>query len=171
MKTHRRPFVASVVIAFVLLLQISPAMAGPAGGDRDKEGRGRVEITFTKWITTPQPAPLPWSMAGFVNNGPVGSFAGEVLDRKVTINPLITPSITKLEAIYEVVNGDHSFTALIQGGTNNLTGAALLDGVILAGWRTGDRVHVEFQVMTDCFGAPPGRCFQGTIYIERAPRE
>jgi hypothetical protein len=93
-----------------------------------------------------------------------------VLDRKVTTNPLITPSITKLEAIYEVVDGDRSFTALIEGGTDNLTGAARLDGVILAGWRTGARVHVEFQVLTNCFGAPLGRCFQGTIRIQRAPK-
>jgi hypothetical protein len=65
----------------------------------------------------------------------------------------------------EVVDGDRSFTALVQGGTNNQTGAALLEGVILAGWRTGDRVHVEFEVMTNCLGAPLGRCFQGTIQI------
>jgi hypothetical protein len=166
MKTHRS-LVASVVIAFVLMMQISSAMAGPAGGDGHKEGRGTVEITFTKWITTPLPAALPWLMAGFVNDGPVGSFVGEVLDRKVSTNG----RITKLEAIYEVVDGDRSFTALVQGGQNNLLGAALLDGVILAGWRTGARVHVEFQVMTNCLGAPAGRCFQGTIEIRRAPEE
>jgi hypothetical protein len=31
-----------------------------------------------------------------------------------------------------------------------VSGAALLDGVILAGWRTGARVHVEFQTKTNC---------------------
>ena len=78
MNSHRRPLVASVVIAFVLLLQISPAMAGPAGVVGDNDGRGRVELRYTKWITTPLPAPLPWLMEGFVNDGPVGSFVGEV---------------------------------------------------------------------------------------------
>jgi hypothetical protein len=161
MKTNRvRSRIASFVIAVVLLFQISPALAGPTEGAGNKD-RGRVEITYTKWILTPTSAPLPWLMAGFVNDGPVGSFVGEVLERKVSTNG----RITVLEAIYEVVDGDRSFTALVQGGTNNQTGAALLDGVILAGWRTGDRVHVEFQVMTNCLGGPLGRCFQGTIRI------
>jgi hypothetical protein len=171
MKTHRRPLVTSIAIAFVVLFQMSPAIAGPAAGDGDKEGRGAVEMTYTKWITTPLPAALPWLMEGFVNDGPVGSFAGEVLERNVTINPLINPGITKLEAIYEVLNGARSFTALVQGGTNNQTGAALLDGVILAGWRTGAHVHVEFQVLSNCTGAPVGRCFSGTIRVERAPEK
>lgn len=167
MKTHRRPVVASIVIALVLLLQISPATAGPSGGAGHKEDRGPVEFRYTKWITTPLPAALPWLMAGFVNEGPVGSFVGEVLDRKVSTNG----RITTLQAIYEVVDGNRSFTALVQGGQDNVLGAALLDGVILAGWRTGARVHVEFQVLTNCFGAPAGRCFQGTIRVRRAPEE
>ena len=62
--------------------------------------------------------------------------------------------------------GDHSFTALIHGGQNNQTGGAVLDGVILGGWRTGDRVHVEYRVKTNCLGAPAGTCFQGTIRID-----
>jgi hypothetical protein len=171
MKTNRRALVASVVIALVLLLQIAPAVAGPAGGDGDKDSRGAVEMTYTKWITTPLPAALPWLMEGFVNDGPVGSFVGEVLERNVTTNPQLNPGITKLEAIYQVVDGKHSFTALVQGGTNNQSGAALLDGVVLAGWRTGARVHVEFQVLTNCLGAPQGRCFEGTIRVQRAPEK
>ena len=50
-------------------------------------------------------------------------------------------------------------------------GAALLDGVILAGWRTGAHVHVEFQKISSCAGKPAGPCFEGTIHIERAPKE
>ena len=69
---------------------------------------------------------------GFVNDGANGSFVGEVFERNVTTNPRITLGITKLEAVYEVIDGDRSFTALMQGGTNNQTGAALLEGVILA---------------------------------------
>lgn len=106
-------------------------------------------------------------MAGFVNDGPVGSFVGELLDRKVSTNGLIT----KLEAIYQVVDGNRSFIALMGGGQDNQLGAALLDGVILAGWRTGARAHVEYKVMTNRMGAPSGRCFQGTIRIHRAPEE
>ena len=46
--------------------------------------------------------------------------------------------------MYEVVNGDRSFSALIRGGQNS-AGAGRLDGVILAGWRSGARVQVVFQ--------------------------
>ena len=67
--------------------------------------------------------------------------------------------------------GNHSFTALIRGGQNNETGTAILDGVILGGWRTGELVHVEYEVRADCAGAPAGTCFQGTIHIERASRD
>jgi hypothetical protein len=75
--------------------------------------------------------------------------------------------ITQLWPIYEVTAGSRSFTALIQGGTNNRTGVGLLDGVIMDGWRTGDRVQVRFQTMTNCAGAPAGTCFQGTMRISR----
>ena len=176
MKSCRRSLIVSVLIAFAFLLQIAPAIAGPAPGaadkDKDKDDRRAVEFTYTKWITTPLPAPLPWMMEGFVNDGANGSFVGEVFERNVTTNPHITLGITKLEAVYEVIDGDRSFTALMQGGTNNQTGAALLEGVILAGWRTGDHVHVEFQTLPGCLAAPTGfKCFQGTIRVERAPKE
>jgi hypothetical protein len=158
--TRMQSHVAPAVIALLLLFQVSPVAAGPSGRDGD-EDRGGVEITYTKWITTPLPAPSCCLMVGFVDNGPVGSFVGEVLGRQVSADG----TITRLEAMYEVADGERSFTALIRGGTDNVAGAALLDGVILAGWRTGARVHVEFQVMTNCSGAPAGRCFQGTIRI------
>jgi hypothetical protein len=75
-----------------------------------------------------------------------------------------------LEAMYEVQAGDRSFTALIRGG-QNAAGAALLDGVILAGWRTGAQVHVAYQKTSSCAGKPAGPCFEGTIHIERAPED
>jgi hypothetical protein len=82
--------------------------------------------------------------------------------------------IIRLEAVYEVKAGDYSFTALVRGGTGqtnsdepaSLSGAALLNGVILAGWRTGAHVHVAFQTTTDC---PPAAeapvCFKGCITV------
>jgi hypothetical protein len=184
-----RSCVASIVTAVVLLAQISPALAGAPQGElamtqgsrfpgmpepsretaRNKR-RGPVEITFTKWITT---SPL---MEGFTGGDVPGVFVGEVFQRQVSRDG----RIIRLEAVYEVQAGDHSFTALIRGGTGetksgepaSVTGAALLDGVILAGWRTGAQVHVAFQTMTNCAGAPDARtCFEGTIRIERAPEE
>ncbi len=67
------------------------------------------------------------------------------------------------------------FTALIRGGTNNVTGKAQLDGVVLAGWRTGASVHVEFDRIRipgpGCVGAPAGKtCFVGTIQLARPTR-
>ena len=162
--------VAWFVGAAALLIQISPAQAT----DKDHNNRP-VDITFTKWGVTAPPPPAPQPpfglLEGFADGGPVGSFVGEVLWRQPSLNG----HVVGLTAMYEVVDGDRSFTALIRGGTNNVTGAALLDGVVLAGWRTGARVHVEFDTIpgtTGCFGAPAGKtCFVGTIYVGRAPRD
>jgi hypothetical protein len=77
--------------------------------------------------------------------------------------------------MYEVVDGNRSFTALIRGG-QNAAGAAHFDGVILAGWRAGARVEVVYQrylanpLTASCEGAPVNKtCFVGTIYVGRAP--
>ena len=129
--------------------------------------RGPVEVTFMKWRTAvlpPSGVPNRLLFRGIVGGDlGAGDFVGEALDRKVStactaFEPACTPGITPatvtgsiitLHAIYDVQVGEHSFTALIQGGTNGVTGAALLDGVILAGWRTGAPVHVAFQTMTN----------------------
>ena len=106
-------------------------------------------------------------MAGIVGGDVAGDFVGEVLDRRVSTTGTVTAQIVALDALYEVQAGDHSFTALIQGGQNNVTRKAMLDGVILDGWRTGARVHVEFSVISGCAGKPAGPCFEGTIRILR----
>ena len=160
----------------VLALQISPVLAGgttdgqaavtqgsrfpgqtePADANGEHKKRRPVEISFTKWITA---FPL---MAGVVEGH--GVFAGEVLSAKPTTNPAIT-SITSLEAVYEVQAGPRSFTALIRGGQSNVNRTAVLDGVILHGWRIGAQVHVEFDIISSCEGKPAGPCFRGTIRI------
>jgi hypothetical protein len=191
--------VASLVIALVFLFHISPTLAGgqataqdamtqgsrfpgwalPSTNPKRSKYRGPVDITFTKWITEVVPAPagdpLPKRilMAGFTENHIPNNFAGEVLQRQVSSDG----RVIRLEAIYDVRDGDLSFTALIRGGTGatsdepaSVSGAGLLDGVILAGWRTGAHVHVAFQTTTNCPGAPDARtCFQGTIHVEPVP--
>jgi hypothetical protein len=172
-----RSNVTSLVIAVVLLLPVSPILAGapdaqlamtqgsrspfspvPAAERAGDRHRGPIEVTFTKWITT---YPL---MAGFTGGDVPGDFVGEVLQRQVSQDG----RVIRLEAVYEIQSGKRSFTALIRGGTNGDTGAALLDGVILGGWRTGAAVHVAFQTKTNCLGAPDaGTCFEGTISISR----
>jgi hypothetical protein len=151
--------VTSFAAAIVLLLQIVPAAWAERAEENDKHNT--PVITFTKWITTP---PL---MAGITGGDAVGLFVGEVLNSKPTTNPNLVNSISWIEAVYEVHSGNRSFTALIRGGNNTTTGAAVLDGVILGGWRTGDRVRVEFNVVNGCgqVGAYLDRCFQGTIRI------
>lgn len=160
-RTLRR--VASLLGAIVLMLPVSLALAQGHG-----DPKRPVEITFTKWVTA---YPL---MEGFWGGDTSNEYVGEVLQRQVSVNPDLN-GIVRLEAIYQINAGDHSFTALIRGGTNSVTGAAQLDGVVLAGWRTGAPVHVEFDTIpgtTGCAGAPPGAtCFMGTIRVGRAPRD
>jgi hypothetical protein len=161
-----RIVVAAVIVLSLLLLHTSHARAG----DKDDV------VTFTKWRTgvtaptvpgTPLPPADPGQniilFAGFTGGAAPGLFYAEVLYRKVSNDG----SITQLWPIYKVSAGSRSFTALIQGGTNNATGVGLLEGVIMDGWRTGSRVRVRFQTMTNCAGAPAGTCFQGTIRILR----
>jgi hypothetical protein len=165
--------VASFATAVALLIQMSPAVA--AGQDQDHNSRP-VEIAFTKWGAPPPavpPTPFFGLFEGFAGDGLVGSFNAEVLWRQASVNG----HVAGLEAMYEVADGDRSFTALIRGGSN-AAGLGLLDGVILAGWRTGARVHVAFQRyvamagVPSCEGAPINKtCFVGTIHVERAPRD
>jgi hypothetical protein len=168
-----RTRVASFVAAVALLIQMSPAVA--AGPDQDHNSRP-VEIAFTKWAGPPPavpPTPFFGLFEGFAGDGLVGSFNAEVLWRQASVNG----HVAGLEAMYEVVDGDRSFTALIRGGSN-AAGLGLLEGVILAGWRTGARVQVVFQrylanpLLPSCEGAPINKnCFVGTIHVGRAPRD
>ena len=163
--------VASFVTAVALLIQMSPVLAA----DQDHDSRP-VAISFTKWGAPPPavpPTPFFGLFEGFAGDGIPGSFNAEVLWRQMSVNG----HVTGLEAMYEVVDGDRSFTALIRGGSN-AAGAGRLEGVILAGWRTGARVQVEFQRygaisgLPSCEGAPLNKtCFEGTIHIGRAPRD
>jgi hypothetical protein len=166
--TRRRVF--SLFGAIVMLLPMSVAMA-KGKGDPNRP----VEITFTKWGAPPPavpPTPFFGLFEGFAGDGLLGSFNAEVLWRQASVNG----HVAGLEAMYEVVDGDRSFTALIRGG-QNAAGAALLEGVILAGWRTGARVQVVFQrhladpLKPSCEGAPVNKtCFEGTIHVGRAPK-
>ena len=171
-RLHSR--VICIVGAMALLFQVAPVMA-EGHSDNDQNSRP-VEITFTKWgAPAPVPPPTPFFglFEGFAGDGVAGSFVAEVLWRQVSVNG----HVTGLEALYEVLDGDRSFSALIRGG-QNAAGAALLDGVVLGGWRTGAPVHVEFQRYLaipgtpSCEGAPVNKnCFVGTIHVGRAPRD
>ncbi len=175
--------VSPFLIAVVLLLQLSPALAAgqpdaqqatiqgsrfpgmpvPSTETRRDKRRGPVEVTFTKWVTGNVLVPDNFGitegrglMEGFTGGDIPGTFVGEVLQGQRSANAALKTGITKLEAIYEVHdrNGNHVFTALVRGGTNRATGAALLDGVILAGCRTGARCTWSLRRTRP---RPPGR--------------
>ena len=173
-RTHSR--VACFVGAMALLFQIAPVMAE----SRDDHNRP-VAVTFTKWVVPAPPPPAiqpPFALlAGVAGGDVVGTFVGEVLWGQTSVNK----HVRGIEAMYEVIAADldRSFTALIRGGQNE-AGAAQFDGVVLAGWRTGARVHVEYQrypfadaACADAGDAPVGTlvCFVGTIHVDRAPQD
>lgn len=163
MRTVRRP-IAALACTFVFLLPLPSMAAGHSDQARP------VEITYTKWVRVVGGITL---LEGFTGGDVAGTFAGEVLQSQLSVDG----AIRRIEAVYEVQAGDQSFTALIRGGRTNDPGDAILDGVILAGWRTGATVHVEFKVIPApspldpaCYGVPAGlTCFQGTISVGRVP--
>ena len=204
--------VSPFLIAVVLLLQLSPALATgqpdaqqatiqgsrfpgmpvPSTETTRDRRRGPVEVTFTKWRTAGCFRRLRPSRRGHSLQATSeaisaqGDFVGEVLDRKVSTPctafdppctpgitpPTITGSIASLQAIYEVQVGEHSFIALIQGGSTSAGGR--LEGVIVSGWRIGAHVRVAFDTLSSCTdrdGVAHGPCFDGTIRIGRAPKE
>jgi hypothetical protein len=158
--------VALFVSAVVLVGQVS---AVRASGDEGNP-QGKVDVTFTKWVLTL--GPNPGFFEGFTGGDVEGDFVGETFVNVARTNPAI-PSLSNLEVIYGVqaANPDHSFYALIRGGA--ALGRAQLDGRILAGWRIGDEVHVEWVRFpspgVNCPSPPEFAgpfCFVGTITIE-----
>jgi hypothetical protein len=152
----------SFVIAIVLLLNISPALAGDLHETGEHKGKfhGRVEVIFTKWL-----ADFP-NMAGVVS-GDVGggTFSGEVLNLEHT------PATDKIEALYHINGGAHHFTAHNFVTQNNLKGTAVIHGVVTDGPLKGARVRGEYQVINPCGvinaqnGSGGDFCFQGTLTI------
>ena len=143
-----------------------------------------VDVTFTKWTSGT-------FLVGIAGGDIDGRYVGEVLEGQTSTNPELNPNpeglvgptfngVRKLEAVYQVNadDEDESFTALIRGGQNQVTGVAQFTGFVVAGFRTGAEVQVQYQryLVGDphCLdaGAPvTGGCFQGTIRIGPAPRD
>ena len=166
--------VASFVAAVALVIQISPAQAT----DQDQDHNNRpVEITFTKWGVTAPPLPAPQPpfglFEGFAGDGLPGSFVAEVLWRQPSLNG----HVTGLEAMYEVVDGDRSFTALIRGGSNAAgsacsTASSWLGGEPARGCKSLFQRYPAIAGMPSCEGAPVNKtCFEGTIHVGRAPKD
>jgi hypothetical protein len=197
--------VSALLIAAVLLLQLSPGLAAgqpdaqqaaiqgsrfpgmpvPSTETTRDRRRGPVEVTFTKWVTTGT------FLAGIAGGDVDGRFVGEVLEGQTSVNPELNPNpegvqgplvngVRRLEALYQVNAEDEeaSFTALIRGGQNQVTGVARFTGFVVAGRRSGAPVRVEYQRYRagdpHCLdaGAPvTANCFQGVIRVGRAPEK
>lgn len=160
----------AAVFVFAVAFATHAAHARAAEGDQG----GRVEVTFTKWVLNGPGSPTPLLMRGVTGGEIEGVFIGEVFVNAPKTNPDL-PVMSNLEVIYGVQADDpeRSFTALVRGGA--ALGKAQLDGRILAGWRIGALVHVEWtrfpSPSEDCPSPPPfagAGCFVGTITIERA---
>ena len=175
---------AMFACAMGLILQMPPAIAGDQHQNRRHRHNRPIDVTFTKWVTTGT------LLAGIAGGDIDGRFVGEVLEGQTTVNPEVNPTpeglpgptvngVRRLEAAYAVIADDEdaSFTALIRGGQDQVTGVARFAGFVAAGWRSGAQVRVVYQRYfagdSHCLdaGAPvTATCFQGTIQIGPAPR-
>jgi hypothetical protein len=157
--------IASLAAALVLVLSPAIALGQAAAADQARP----TTIQYTKWVEVVNGARL---LKGFAGGDVVGDFSGQVLVREISVDG----RVIRLEAEY-AVEGERSFTALLRGGTDAVSGAAILDGTILAGWRTGADIHAEFVTIPApspfdpaCPGHPPGlTCFSGTLSVGRIP--
>lgn len=177
METNRTRCHSGLIIVAIVFLQMATAWAQGTPGmpttPSASSSQRPVEISYTKWVRVVDGITL---LEGFTGGDVEGIFAGQVLRSQTSLDQ----RIVAIEAIYEVraATGPQSFTALIRGGRTNNPGDAILNGVILDGWRTGANVQVKFQrkpapspTESACEGAPAGlACFQGTITVGRAPR-
>jgi hypothetical protein len=154
-KTHIALF------AIAILLWMSPALAGGPPEAAANTFRGRVEVTFLKWIPD-----FSGSMAGVVS-GDVGggTFVGETLGFSQT------GAIATIEALYHINGKAIQFTAHNHITFDTQKGTAVIDGFVPDGLLKGARVKGEFQAISPCginnalAGAFGDTCFQGNLVI------
>ena len=155
MKTfRRRSLFASLLTAFVLLLQFSPVLAkGKAPSARP------FEVDFDKCFARPGDDPYLFSFSGTAS----GDVSGTLEARVAVFMPDVEPNQTHLQADY-VVAGTLNFTARVGGRANGTTNLAVLRGFISEGpaWLIGAGVHDEFENYVRADGTP---CSRGTLYI------
>jgi hypothetical protein len=143
MKTIKTLTFLATAFLLSLFLQTSTVQAA---------GKPQVVINFTKWVTA---FPL---MEGVSD---IGDFEGEVLN----LTQIAGGQIWKIDALYHIIAGEQSFTALIHGKHSWQTGLGVLNGVITDAADSGllgANVHVEFEAIPS---AEHGFVFTGTITI------
>ena len=154
-------------VGILCLIALNLLVAAPSIFAGDKNTLlGKVEVTFTKWVTD-------WpNMAGLVS-GDVGggTFAGEVL------NYNHTDAIDTIEALYHINGGALRFTAHVFVTQDNLKGAAVFKGSVPDGSLKGAHVSGEYQVISPCGvinainGTVGDVCFQGNLVIRPGSKD
>ena len=87
-----------------------------------------------------------------------GDVDGSLTTQLLTVHeagPILNVTFT-----WAVEAGEHSFTAVLKGTLNTLTGQVEMDGTIIDGWLVGAQVHEEGQLVDPTIGR-----FQGKIVI------
>jgi hypothetical protein len=144
------------VLLVMLALVLLGAFASASQVQNAKADEG-LRLTYTKWFHPAFP-----DMVGVVGGDIQGTFSGKVLD----INTPGDKHFTYLAAQYNIMAKDtsKSFSAMIVGSQDNQKLTAVLDGLVTAGWLTGDRVHAQYKVF-NCAQSANGKCFTGTIRV------
>jgi hypothetical protein len=153
----------ALMLAVAVAAGLAAASQARSGSANDETPATGVELTYTKWFAPGFP-----NMAGVVGGDIVGNFGGAVLQR----TPDATGRFVQLTAIYIVIAADpaKSFTARVEGVSDNQTRTAVLDGRVVDGYLKRAHVHAEFAVIS-CSQAPNGTCFQGTISATRRSKD
>jgi hypothetical protein len=162
-KSWRMLFALVLVAAFAALSAVgwTQMALADAGGVKGHT----FDVTFTKWVTN-----YP-NMVGVVGGDVgAGTFAGEILSN------VDVGTFTTIHALYHINGSRHSFTADNHVTQNNVTGMAVITGLVTEGWLKGAPVTGEYKVWATCPIPTPGNslgalCFQGTLHILRGDRD
>ena len=146
----------SIALALVMVTAFAalPSSLGAQVALADVGEHGHnFNVTFTKWITTfPNKARVVGDDVG------TGTFAGEIL------NYAPGTVITNIEALYHVNGRKHSFTAHVFVTENEVTGTAVIKGMVTDGWLKGRPLRGEYTIIS-CPDKTLGVCFQGALHI------
>ena len=114
------------------------------------------------------PIRIQFDKQGGANGTWTGTVTGDVEGALTTQLQSLTPNgpILNVSFAWIVSAGEQSFTAVLHGTLNSLTGQVEMDGTIVEGWLAGAQVHEEGQMIDPATGR-----FQGTILIFPATAE
>jgi hypothetical protein len=162
--TKIQPFLWWSILLALVMVAITAGVA--LASNRNARGH-TFDNTFTKWVTTTQPAEgVLANMVGVVG-GDVGrgKYTGEV----ITMNTV--GNITSIEALYHFNGRKHSFTADLKIRNNDSTGRAAITGRVTEGWLKGASVTGEYNTLAVCPIETPDNaygtvCFQGVLHVK-----